>query len=189
MRIFRILKHKLPQSMPSTLSFSRCLTCGKEYKNLKGLARHKYYVQRYNQHRQELDEISINTIDEFKQIIVAEIHRKLTLSFRSMGKKLVTIPYTESIFFSIFGGNIHYYSNTKGFYRCFFKGSNSYEILSNIFNSEQWGKKIYSQNQVTYIVCADPIPWNNNLQDQSTEEIDPLEKLLHSSIKKIKIKK
>ncbi|RHZ86207.1 hypothetical protein Glove_53g57 [Diversispora epigaea] len=102
--------------------------------------------------RQELDEIPINTIDEFKQIIVAEIHRKLTLSFRSMG-------------------------------------SNSYEILSNIFNSEQWGKKIYSQNQVTYIVCADPIPWNNNLQDQSTEEIDPLEKLLHSSIKKIKIKK
>jgi hypothetical protein len=38
-------------------------------------------------------------------------------------------------------------------------------------------------------VCADPIPWNNNLQDQSVEEIDPLEKLLKLSIKKQKIKR
>ncbi|RHZ83190.1 hypothetical protein Glove_99g145 [Diversispora epigaea] len=107
--------------MPSTiLSFSHCSTCDKEYKNSKGLTRHKHYVQRYNQRRQELDEIPLNTIDEFKQIIVAEIHRKLTLSFK---------------------------------------------------------------------VCADPIPWNNNLQDQSVEEIDPLEKLLKLSIKKQKIKR
>ncbi|RHZ56490.1 hypothetical protein Glove_401g17 [Diversispora epigaea] len=112
---------------------------------------------------EKLDELPINTINEFKQIIVTEIHRKLTPSFRSMGKKTLTIPCTES--------------------------SNSYEILSSIFNSEQWGKKIYSQNQVTYIVCADPIPWNNNLQNQSIEEIDPLEKLLQSSIKKKIIKR
>ncbi|RHZ46309.1 hypothetical protein Glove_627g47 [Diversispora epigaea] len=118
--------------MPSTtLSLSRCSTCGKEYKNSKGLTQHKYYVQQYNQRQQELDELPINTINEFKQIIVTEIHRKLTPSFRSMGKKTLTILCTES--------------------------SNSYEILSSIFNSEQWGKKIYSQNQVTYIVCADPI--------------------------------
>ncbi|RHZ83338.1 hypothetical protein Glove_97g108 [Diversispora epigaea] len=176
--------------MPSSSSsFSRCLTCGKEFKNSKGLARHQNNVQKYNQHQEELDEIPINTIDEFKQIIVSEIHKKLSLSFKTMGKKLVTIPCTESIFFSVFGGHIHYYFKVKEFYKCFFRGSNSYEILSEIFNSEQWGKKVYSQNQVTYIVCLDPISWNNSSQDQSVEEINPLENLLQLSIKKKIIKR
>ncbi|RHZ53506.1 hypothetical protein Glove_441g2 [Diversispora epigaea] len=131
--------------MPSTtLSLSRCSTCGKEYKNSKGLARYKYYVQQYNQHQQELDELPINTINEFKQIIVTEIHRKLTPSFRNMGKKTLTIPCTEI-----------------GEKDIFSKSSNLYSVRRP----------------------------NSMEQNQSIEEIDPLEKLLQSSIKKKIIKR
>ncbi|GBB87238.1 hypothetical protein RclHR1_13690004 [Rhizophagus clarus] len=149
----------LPQSNNST-----CSTCKKEFKNSKGLARHQQNVQRYNKRCQELDELPVNTVVEFKQILVAEIHKKLPLNFRAMGKKLFSIPWI---------------------YRCIFRGCNAYQDLSKILNSDQWGKRIYSQRQQTYVVCLDPIPWNvpNNLQNQS-EEIDPLEQLLQSITKK-----
>jgi len=53
--------------------------------------------------------------------------------------------------------------------------------LSEILNSNQWGKKVYSQNQETYVVCLDPIPWNSsNSQNQFEEnETDPLEQLIY----------
>ena len=54
------------------------------------------------------------------------------------------------LFFYIFAGNIHYYSRTKGNYKCVFRGEKAYEVLSEILNSNQWGKKAYSQNQETY---------------------------------------
>ena len=91
-----------------------------------------------------------------------------------------SIPCPESIFVSIFAGNIHYYSKARGIYRCIFQGYDAYQVLSKILDSDQWGKKIYSQNQQTYVVCLDPIP---NSQDQ-LEEIDPLEQLIQSTIKK-----
>ena len=105
----------LPQSNNST-----CSTCKKEFKSSKGLARHQQNVQRYNKRHQELDKLPANTVAEFKRILVAEIHKKLPLNFRSMGKKLFSIPCPESVFFSIFTGNIHYYSKARGIYRCIF---------------------------------------------------------------------
>ena len=121
---------------------------------------------------------------EFKQILVVEIHKKLPLNFRSMGKKLVSIPCPESIFFSIFAGYIHYYSKVKGIYRCIFRGNDAYQVLGKILNSDQWGKKVYLQNQQTYVVCLDPIPWNIPDSHNQLEEIDPLEQLIQSTIKK-----
>ncbi|RHZ77187.1 hypothetical protein Glove_184g135 [Diversispora epigaea] len=104
----------------------------------------------------QLDELPDNIIAEFKQILLAEIHKKLPLNFRSMEKKIVFIPCPES--------------------------HETYQVLSTIFNSDQWGKKIYSQNQQTYVVCLD-----SPSQDTSViEKIDPLEKLLQLSKKKTK---
>ena len=60
-----------------------CSTCGKEFKGSKGLTRHKQIVQKYNQRQQELDELPVNTIAEFKQILVSEIHKKLPLTLRT----------------------------------------------------------------------------------------------------------
>ncbi|CAG8728943.1 uncharacterized protein OCT59_019563 [Rhizophagus irregularis] len=175
----------MPSATLSQSNNSTCSTCKKEFKNSKGLARHQQNVRKYNKRHQEIDELPVNTVVEFKQILVAEIHKKLPLNFRSMGKKLFSIPCPESIFFSIFAGNIHYYSKARGIYRCIFRGHDAYQVLSKILNSDQWGKRIYSQRQQTYVVCLDPIPWNvpNNLQDQS-KEIDPLEQLLQSTTRK-----
>ncbi|GET52840.1 hypothetical protein GLOIN_2v1771468 [Rhizophagus irregularis DAOM 181602=DAOM 197198] len=36
---------------------------------------------------------------EFKQVLVSEIHKKLSLNFRSTGKKTISIPCPESLFF------------------------------------------------------------------------------------------
>jgi hypothetical protein len=165
-----------------------CSTCGKVFKNSKGLTRHKTIIQKYNQN-QELDELPFNTVAEFKQIIVSEIHKKLSLNFRAMGKKSIVIACPESLFFSIFTGNIHYYSKKKKIYRCIFRGSNAYQELSEVLNSNQWGKKAYSQNQETYVVCLDPVPWNsNNSNSQLDDDVDPLEQSLQSSIKNHKSK-
>ena len=90
----------MPSATLASLSNnSLCSTCGKEFKNSKGLKQHKQIVQKYNQRQQELDKLSVKTIDEFKQIIITEIHKKLPLNFRSMGKKLISIPCPESLFF------------------------------------------------------------------------------------------
>ncbi|RHZ62080.1 hypothetical protein Glove_344g2 [Diversispora epigaea] len=143
--------------MPSILLNATCSTCGKIFKNSKGLTRHKQYIHRYNQRRQDLDELPENTIAEFKQILIAEIHKKLLLNFRSMGKKSISIPCPEN--------------------------HDTYQVLSTIFNSDQWGKKKYSQNQQTYVVCLDSSSQNISV----VEEINPLEKLLQLSKKKQKI--
>ncbi|RHZ69749.1 hypothetical protein Glove_279g47 [Diversispora epigaea] len=170
--------------MPSTiLPDAEYITCGKVFKNSKDLTRHKQYVRRYNLRHQGLDELPANTIAEFKQILITEIHKKLSLNFRSMGKKLVSLPCPESIFFSVFGGYIYYYSSAKGIYKCIFRGCDSYHVLSTILNSNHWGKKVYSQNQQTYVVCLNNSPQNLSI----IEEIDPLEQLLQSSMKHKKI--
>jgi len=103
-----------------------------------------------------------------------------------MGRKTVSIPCPESLFFSIFTGNIHYYSKAKKIYRCIFRGHNAYQVIGEILDSNQWGKKVYSQNQQTYVVCLDPVSWNSDSQNQ-LEDVDPLEQLLRSSIEKHKI--
>lgn len=53
------------------------------------------------------------------------------------------------------------------------------------------GKKVYSQNQETYVVCLDPVSWNSSInspssQNQLDDDMDPLEQLLQSSIKNCK---
>ena len=109
-----------PPHTPSPNISFLCVTCGKQFKNSQGLTRYNEIVQKYNQCQQGLDELPANTIAEFKEILVMEIHKKLVLNFRSMGKKLVSILCPESLFFSIFSGYIHYYSRTKGNYKCIF---------------------------------------------------------------------
>ncbi|PKY49518.1 hypothetical protein RhiirA4_465550 [Rhizophagus irregularis] len=54
------------------------------------------------------------------------------------------------------------------------------------------GKKVYSQNQETYVVCLDPVSWNSSnspsSQNQLDDDMDPFEQLLQSSIKNCKSK-
>jgi len=54
-------------------------------------------------------------------------------------------------------------------------------------NSNQWGKKVYSQNQETYVVCLDPVPWTHDQSEE--EEIDPLEQLIRKQQSKKKTRR
>ncbi|CAJ0837591.1 979_t:CDS:2, partial [Entrophospora sp. SA101] len=122
----------------------------------RGLMQHNRIIQQYNQH-QDLDRLPTNIIAEFKEILIMEIHKKLVLNFR-----------------------------TKGNYKCIFQGEKAYEIISGILNSNQWGKKVYSQNQETYVVCLDPVPWNPSTSHNQSEEVHPLEQLIYQQQSLIK---
>ncbi|CAB4378456.1 unnamed protein product [Rhizophagus irregularis] len=81
-----------PPHTPPPSNFFLCSTCERQFKSLRGLTQHTRVIKKYNQ-RQGLDDVPANTISEFKEM---EIHKKLVLNFRSMGKKLVSIPFPES---------------------------------------------------------------------------------------------
>ena len=82
--------HTPPHTPPLSNSFL-CFVCEKQFRSLQGLTQHTRIVEKYNL-RQDLDEVPDNTITEFKE---TEIHKKLVLNFRSMEKKLVSIPCPE----------------------------------------------------------------------------------------------
>ncbi|CAG8710978.1 22021_t:CDS:2 [Rhizophagus irregularis] len=84
--------------------------------------------------------------------------------FKNAGKKLVSIPCSESQFHAIFANHIHFYSKKSGVYKCWFRGKEGEEKLNQIFGSTDWEIKYYNQNQRTFIVLTD-----NNVSHQKTE--------------------
>ncbi|CAG8852878.1 3655_t:CDS:1, partial [Gigaspora margarita] len=66
--------------------------------------------RKYNKKRNDLDKLPFRTVAEFKVTLIALIHQKLSLNFKSMGKQILIVPCPESLFYSIFSGHIYYYS-------------------------------------------------------------------------------
>ena len=59
-------------------------------------------------------------INEFKKILVFLIHHQLPCHFTKIGLNAITVAYTESQFFAIFGEHIHHYFNKTRIYKCIF---------------------------------------------------------------------
>ncbi|CAB4426629.1 unnamed protein product [Rhizophagus irregularis] len=68
-------------------------------------------------------------------------------------------PYSSTKVIKKYNQRQGLWERTKGNYKCIFHGDGAYQILSEILNSDQWGKK---------------------------EEIDPLEQLIHQQSKNYK---
>ncbi|CAB5201067.1 unnamed protein product [Rhizophagus irregularis] len=83
-----------------------------------------------------IDALPDNTVHQFKAILVHYIRKRLPKGYRQLGKQTVSIPATESQFYAVFKNYIHYYSATKGIYKCIFCGGSSNQILANILEME-----------------------------------------------------
>ncbi|CAG8733604.1 hypothetical protein GLOIN_2v1767020 [Rhizophagus irregularis DAOM 181602=DAOM 197198] len=130
---------------PSVTVSSRfeCNICGKAFKNKGGLTRHLNTVTKYNDLRSDLDVLPQNTVQQFKDILVHYIHKRLPRGYKRLGKQTVSVPATESQFFAVFKNYIHYYSTTK--------------------KMQSWGVKYYDQQQCTYVVLCDD---DNNIENE-----------------------
>ncbi|CAG8741434.1 8521_t:CDS:2 [Cetraspora pellucida] len=71
-------------------------------------------------------------------------------------------PLTESAFVSIFQNNINRYSICQQRYECSFSGYDAYNTLANIFNQENWGRRIYEHGQSSEVVLVPESTASNN---------------------------
>lgn len=157
-------------------TISQCLICGKVFKSKRGLSQHNAIIRKYNTFRNNLYKLSKAFINDFKKTLVFLIHCQLPCHFMKIGMKSVTVACTESQFFAIFSGYIHYYSSKTKVYKCIFRGADTSSKLAQIFNNENWGTKFYGGDEVTLVLT--------NLEKEAEEE-NPLDKkrklLIHSS--------
>ncbi|CAG8671573.1 18920_t:CDS:1 [Gigaspora margarita] len=118
-----------------------CKLCPKKSYNIqKGLNRHETIAHsHYNTPQVGLILQPPEAIIEFKCLLVHMIQTKLKTSVWKVERQLVTIPYLESQFISVFNGYINRYSPSCGWYRCIFTGTNAYKKLEQIFRNEKWG--------------------------------------------------
>src|SRR5947209_330528 len=139
-----------------------CSVCGKLFRKRGGLTRHLNIVEKYNSLRPDLDILPENTTRQFKAILVHYIRKKLPKGYKQLGKQTVSIPATESQFYAVFKNYIHYYSATRGIYKCVFRGGASNQVLANILGMQGWEIKFYDQRQCTFVVLCDG---DNNGED------------------------
>ena len=114
-------------------------------------------MKKYNIPRDDLNSLSENNNNNFTNILVYLIHRKLPNGFKRGGRQLVSLACTEHQFFDIFKGHIHHRSN-KNIYKCVFRGADGYKELSKILGNQLWGKKFYEEQQQTYVVLFNDPP-------------------------------
>jgi hypothetical protein len=158
-----------------------CNICGKLFKKRGALTRHLNTIIKYNSLRPDIDALPDNTVHQFKAILVHYIRKRLPKGYRQLGKQTVSIPATESQFYAVFKNYIHYYSATKGIYKCIFRGGSSNQILANILEMEGWETKFYDQRQCTYVVLCDD---DNNIEDGDENPITAA--LTYETIKKLR---
>jgi len=175
----------IPSNIPPTPSTSspintneyKCNVCQRKFKNKAGLTRHNTTIEKYNILRAGLPTIPTNLTELFKGDLVYFIHRRLPNGFKNAGKKTVSVACSESQFHAIFKNHIHFYSRKTGIYRCWFRGKEGEQKLTQIFGRANWGIKYYNQNQRTFVVLTDnqslPEQTSSHVLDQKSE-INPL---------------
>lgn len=159
----------------------KCNVCGKLFKRKGGLTRHLNIVKKYNITRSDLDILPENTIQQFKSILVYYIRKKLPKGYKKLGKQTVSVPATESQFYTVFKNHIHYYSARKGIYKCVFHGVLANQVLANILEMKEWGIKFYDQKQRTYVVLCDD---NENVESGEENPISQAAKQCKSRCKR-----
>ncbi|CAG8725890.1 8126_t:CDS:2 [Gigaspora margarita] len=114
----------------------------------------------YNIIRPGISQLPADHIAEFKRMLVHAIQKQLPFHFSHLGKQLVKFPCTENQFVSVFGENAD-------------------NILSEIFENQQWGTRFYNSGQCAYIIL-----YIENLNQQQLSLLQKENSQTESSLKK-----
>ncbi|CAG8488219.1 15542_t:CDS:1 [Cetraspora pellucida] len=93
-------------------------------------------------------------INEVKDTLVYLIQSHLKLHTKFAGQQTISAPLTKLAFVSIFQNNINCYSICQQKYTCRFGGFDAYNTLANIFNQENWRRRIYEHGQKSEVVLV-----------------------------------
>ncbi|RIB30074.1 hypothetical protein C2G38_688346 [Gigaspora rosea] len=117
----------------------KCEICGITYKTKRGFNRHQSIVRKYNILREGLCVLPFEAVNQFKKDLTYIIGSKLKAHYSQSGRQAFSFPCLESLFFEVFKGYIHYFSQKNNSYKCFFHGPDAYIQLASIFNNLNWG--------------------------------------------------
>ncbi|CAG8852767.1 3205_t:CDS:1, partial [Gigaspora margarita] len=144
-----------------------------------GLARYNSIIKKYNQ-SSRIVRIPNKVLKKFKQTMVFLIYQKLSNNFKYMGHQSFYASCSKSLFFGVFQGHIHY--SKANVYKCIFREQNAYQTLAQVFDSNEWDRKFYKQNQQTYIVIRKEFYSSNKSNahtiEKSKMDIDPFLQLV-----------
>ncbi|RIB06029.1 hypothetical protein C2G38_2218083 [Gigaspora rosea] len=115
-------------------------------------------------------------------MLVHAIQKRVPLHFSRLGKQLVKFSCTESQFVGVFGRYITRFSLAKSSYYCIFKGENADNILSEIFEDQQWGTRFYDSGQYAYVIL-----YIENSNQQQLSLLQKENSQTKSSLKKLPI--
>jgi hypothetical protein len=137
----------------STLIQHICTICNKkQYKTSRGLIRHENSIHAsYNQPPIDIIPLPMQHIEQFKKLLVNEIHKRLPLHYTKSGKQLIKFPCTDSEFVAIFGKQLNRFSPAKRIYQCIFKGYAAEAMLGELLGDKQWGTRYYEANQKSFV--------------------------------------
>ncbi|CAG8825514.1 31897_t:CDS:1, partial [Gigaspora margarita] len=154
----------------------------KRYLTKHGLTRHKNAIHKnYNIIRSGISQLPADHIAEFKRMLVHAIQKWLPFHFSCLGKQLVKFPCTKSQFVGVFGRYITRFSPAKNSYYCIFKGENADNILSEIFENQQWVTRFYDSGQYAYVILyiENLNQQKENSQTESSLKKQPIQSKMH----------
>ncbi|CAG8446797.1 13329_t:CDS:1 [Cetraspora pellucida] len=148
-----------------------CLLCPNTiFKKKSGWSRHKTLRHsNYNIPPTNLFTLSDIHINEVKDTLVYLIQSCLKLHMKFARLQTISAPLTESAFVSIFQNNINRYSICQQRYECSFSSYDAYNTLANIFNQENWGRRIYEHGQSSEVVLVPESTASNNKLHNSNQ--------------------
>nr|CAG8444097.1 3561_t:CDS:2 [Entrophospora candida] len=90
-------------------------------------------------------------LTKFKESLIYNIKKNLTLHHKSLGKKTSTIPCSEGVFLGVFKNDLERYSPARRLYLSSFIGEEGNKRLENLLGDEDWSIRYFDNNQFAYI--------------------------------------
>lgn len=129
-----------------------CVICNKSYKTKNGLIQHeKKKHSEYRGYPSNIPPPHQYYLTQFKQNLIYNIKKKLTLHHKTLGKKTLTIPCSEGMFLGVFKNDFKRYSPARRLYLSSFVGEEGNEKLGDLFGDKDWSIRYFNNNQFIYI--------------------------------------